>query len=123
MKELFYSIIKHYSKIYGIDFTRERTFCYPRLKIIVINVDDFINPNEDIIFDFLHEVGHLKTNTPKMIKCEEEYYATEWAIKEIKKYGIYPTYKRLLEYQLYIYGFMKGRKRCPSVNDMTLNFL
>lgn len=53
-------------------------------------------------FTLLHEVGHIMTNTTKMRRCEQEYYATIWAIEKCKEYGIKLTDKIINAYQRYV---------------------
>ena len=53
-------------------------------------------------FTLLHEVGHIMTTTSKMRRCEEEYYATIWALEKCKEYGIEPNENILKSYQNYI---------------------
>ena len=53
-------------------------------------------------FTLLHEIGHLETTTSKMKRCEEEYYATKWALDRCKEYGIKVPEKIIQDYQDYI---------------------
>ena len=53
-------------------------------------------------FTLLHEIGHLETTTSKMKRCEEEYYATKWALDRCKEYGIVVPEKIIQDYQDYI---------------------
>lgn len=53
-------------------------------------------------FTLLHEVGHIMTTTSKMRRCEEEYYATIWALERCKEYGIELNEKLISRYQKYI---------------------
>ena len=39
-------------------------------------------------FTLLHEIGHIENNNSKMRRCEQEYYATVWAIDKLREYGI-----------------------------------
>ena len=39
-------------------------------------------------FTLLHEIGHIETTKSYMRRCEEEYYATVWALEKCKEYGI-----------------------------------
>ena len=41
-------------------------------------------------------------NKSNMRRCEEEYYATVWAIDELKKYGIQVPANNIYKYQRYI---------------------
>lgn len=53
-------------------------------------------------FTLLHEVGHIETTRSGMRRCEEEYYATVWALERCKEYGINVPEKLVREYQEYI---------------------
>ena len=53
-------------------------------------------------FTLFHEIGHIVNNKSTMRRCEEEYYATVWAIDELKKYGIKVPLKLIDRYQRYI---------------------
>ena len=39
-------------------------------------------------FELLHEVGHIVSNKSTMRRCEQEYYATVWAVERAKEYGL-----------------------------------
>ena len=34
-------------------------------------------------FTLLHEIGHCENNNSKMRRCEQEYFATQWALSII----------------------------------------
>lgn len=53
-------------------------------------------------FTLLHEIGHIVNNSSWMRRAEQEFYATKWAIKECKQYGIEVPQKLIKEYQDYI---------------------
>lgn len=53
-------------------------------------------------FTLLHEVGHIENNNGKMRRCEEEYYATVWAIEKCKEYGLTIPQSTISKYQKYI---------------------
>ncbi len=53
-------------------------------------------------FTLLHEVGHIENNNGRMRRCEEEYYATVWAIDKCKEYGLKIPQKTIDIYQRYI---------------------
>ena len=66
-------------------------------------------------FTLLHEVGHIETKTPKMRRAESEYYATVWALKRCKEYGLTVPAKTLKLYQDYIdYTKRRGERRGGS---------
>lgn len=107
-------------------FTSKSTpYCHVPEKIIYLRLDKFFEPTENSVFDMLHEIGHIKTNTSKMKRFEEEYYATVWAIKEAKKYKLELSQKRKDEYQNYIWDWrersikLKG-KNIPSKEKLVL---
>lgn len=39
-------------------------------------------------FELFHEIGHIENNNSKMRRCEQEYYATVWAIERCHEYNI-----------------------------------
>lgn len=53
-------------------------------------------------FTLLHEVGHIENNDGKMRRCEQEYYATIWAIEKCKEYGLKIPQASVDKYQKYI---------------------
>lgn len=69
-------------------------------------------------FTLLHEVGHIETTKSYMRRCEEEYYATMWALEKCKEYGIKVPEKEIQSYQQYIdmehdRGVRRGGKLPP----------
>ena len=94
--------------------TEEKTsYCELNTKRIYLSSNDWDNPTNETLFSLLHEIGHIKTNTKGMKRCEEEFYATMWAIKELKKLGLSISNKRQKEYQTYIYksSIIKAMKK------------
>lgn len=78
-------------------------------------------------FTLLHEVGHIETTKTKMRRCESEYYATQWAIKQCKLYGIEIPEKTIEKYQRYIFnelarGVRRGGSNYPSKEQLTLQY-
>ena len=54
-------------------------------------------------FELLHEIGHIENNHSKMRRCEEEYYATVWAIDIAEQvYYLKIPPKIIKDYQEYI---------------------
>jgi hypothetical protein len=53
-------------------------------------------------FTLLHEVGHIMTYKSGMRRCEDEYYATIWALEKCKEYGLEVPEKIVISYQRYI---------------------
>lgn len=76
-------------------------------------------------FTLLHEVGHIVANDGKMRRCEQEYYATKWALEEAKRYDLEVPQQLIDRYQRYIYrelerGLRHNGKNYPSKEDMRL---
>lgn len=76
-----------------------------------------------------HEIGHIENNNSKMRRCEEEYYATVWAIDRLREYGILDkvSIKQKELYQNYIYnelarGVRRGGKDYPTKDELTLDW-
>lgn len=81
-------------------------------------------------FLLAHEIGHIENNRAGMRRCEEEYYATIWAIKELFKHGIVPTeYPKIIyDYQKYIdneydRGVRRGGNLPPKSNFDLMKFI
>lgn len=80
-------------------------------------------------FDLLHEIGHIETTTGKMRRCEEEYYATAWAIDMMREYGISGKISDNIKelYQWYIFnelerGMRRGGSGYPTREQLTLKW-
>lgn len=72
-------------------------------------------------FTLFHEIGHVETTTSNMRRCEEEYYATMWAIERCKEYGLTVPEKTIKEYQDYIDSELdRGLRRGGSGYDKDL---
>lgn len=76
-----------------------------------------------------HEIGHIENNNSKMRRCEEEYYATVWAVDRLREYGILDkvSVKQKELYQNYIYneldrGVRRGGKGYPTKQELTLDW-
>lgn len=127
LSEIQNEIINKYKDVIDLRVTTEEAHCYVPEKIVYINGSNFLYPTNESIFDFLHEIGHIMTNTKKMKRCEEEFYATQWAIKEIKKYGLEISTKRKSEFQNYVWAWretgmkLKG-KNMPSKENLILKW-
>ena len=66
----------------------------------------------DSTFELFHEIGHCETSTKTLKRCEEEYYATCWAIDRMKEYGLNIPERILHIYQRYVlYEVAKGKRR------------
>ena len=95
------------------------SICYRGVSMIFLSDKIKKNPTDDNIFEMLHEIGHILNNDDTMKKCEREYYATVWAIKESKKYKLKISKECKNMYQDYINGFARNRKTI-SVKDVQL---
>ena len=85
------------------------------------------NPNNENLFDLLHEIGHIMTNIKVMCTCMEEYTATQWALDNYARYGIHISNKFIEEYQKYIYDHrdknIKDKvKNVPSKKELVLKY-
>lgn len=81
------------------------------------------------LFTLLHEIGHIENNNSKMRRCEQEYYATVWAIDILKAYGIVDKVSNKTKklYQDYILrerarGMRRGGANYPSEKQLTLEW-
>ena len=121
-------LFKKYKNEIEFRFTNESApYCHVPEKIIYLCLDKYFNPTVNSVFDMMHEIGHIKTNLPGMKRCEEEYHATVWAIKEAKKYKLEIPQKRKDVYQNYIWywrerGIKSRAKVIPSKEDLILNW-
>lgn len=76
-------------------------------------------------FTLLHEIGHCENNNAKMRRCEEEFYATQWALDKCRELGIDVPDKIIKRYQDYVYreldrGIRRGGIGYPTREEMTL---
>lgn len=76
-------------------------------------------------FTLLHEVGHCENNNSSMRRCEQEFYATEWALEICKEFNIKVPQKLIDKYQRYVYmeldrGLRRGGYGYPSREEMRL---
>ena len=76
-------------------------------------------------FELLHEIGHCENNNSTMRRCEAEYYATEWALRKCREYGIDVPQYLVDKYQDYVYreldrGLRRGGVCYPSKEEMKL---
>ena len=80
-------------------------------------------------FTLFHEIGHIETTTSKMRRCEEEYYATMWAVKKMWEYGLSERISDSIKtlYQEYIWrerdrGIRRGGVDYPSKERLTIEW-
>ena len=72
-------------------------------------------------FTLFHEIGHIETTTSKMRRCEEEYYATVWAVEKMCEYGISEKISESIKklYQEYIWRERDRGVRCGGAGYPT----
>ena len=74
-------------------------------------------------FTLMHEIGHIENNWSGMRRCEQEYFATMWAIQKCKEYGLSIPKKIINDYQDYINNEIeRGVRRGGSRRVMKLKF-
>lgn len=80
-------------------------------------------------FTLLHEIGHIENNNSKMRRCEQEYYATAWAIQILKQYGVADKVSEKTKklYQDYILrerdrGVRRGGAGYPTESQLMLEW-
>lgn len=77
-------------------------------------------------FTLLHEIGHCEACNSKMRRCEDEYYATQWALDRCKEYGLDVSQDIINKYQRYIdrelaRGLRRHANYLPSKEELTLS--
>ena len=98
---------------------------YIELRLIEIPEYTKNHPTEWSLFAFLHEIGHIMTNTTKMKRCEQEYRATQWAIQEAQEIGFKIPKSYINRYQEYIWNWRETSVKChgkniPTYEELTL---
>lgn len=76
-------------------------------------------------FTLLHEVGHIVNNNAQMRRCEQEFYATKWALEKCREYGLEIPEGVLEDYQDYVWreldrGIRRHGKNLPTRDSLTL---
>lgn len=76
-------------------------------------------------FTLLHEIGHCENNNSTMRRCEQEFYATQWALDICREYDIDVPNEVIKKYQDYVYrelerGLRRGGKYYPTREQMEL---
>lgn len=76
-------------------------------------------------FTLLHEIGHCENNNSSMRRCEQEFYATQWALDKCKEIGLNVTDDIIKKYQRYINderqrGINRHCYDLPSIEELTL---
>lgn len=109
-------------------FTNETTpYCLYKIKHIYFKYEIYKNPDDEDLFDLLHEIGHIMTNKSGMKRCMEEFLATQWALDHMKLYKVNITKKRIEKFQNYILewrdiGIKHKGKNMPTIKELTLNY-
>ena len=123
MKQLQDEIIKKYRMTIEENSTcRMRTHVHPKQrKICKWKQCNSVKST----FTLLHEIGHCENNNSKMRRCEQEYYATQWALDRCKEYDIDVPKNIIDRYQNYIYreldrGLRRGGANYPTREQMRL---
>ena len=123
LKELQDNIIKQYHMTIN-----EHSTCYRRTHVHVKQRKICKWKQSSSIkstFTLLHEIGHCENNNSKMRRCEEEFYATQWALDKCKELNIKVPEQIIARYQRYVYneldrGLRRGGKNYPTREEMTL---
>jgi len=109
LKKLHNYIYYIYSKRMTIEFQDDADIgdfgSYIEKRVVLLPRKIIQNPSEWSLFAFLHEIGHIITNTPKMKRYEQEYLATQWALDEAKRIGFKVKQKNIDIYQEYIFDW------------------
>ena len=79
-------------------------YCYLDTREIYLGHFYLVNKRitTDMLFDFLHEIGHILTNTIGEPVGISEYKATQWSIDNSKLWGLKPSNKYKDTYNEYI---------------------
>lgn len=85
--------------------------CHLEFGLVFQSKEDFETLTPENLFDLLHEVGHLETNTEGMTRQEEEYFATEWALQRMKLYDFRLPKARQRQFDDYINGYSSRRNK------------
>lgn len=78
-------------------------------------------------FTLLHEIGHIETSKRSMRRCESEYFATVWALRCAKEYGVEVPPELIRRYQRYIMaeytrGIRRGGRLPPESSFLLPNY-
>ena len=106
---------------------QEVPFCLYDIKNIYFKYEVYKNPSERDLFDLLHEIGHIQTNNIGMKRCEEEFFATQWALDNANKYKVEITSDLIDTFQDYIWTWRDGAikrkaKNVPSKQQLKLKY-
>lgn len=123
------SVFSEYKNQIEFYFVKGEDIYYSHIKErqVVMSLINWVTPTEWSAFAFLHEVGHVVTNTTKMKRYEQEFLATQWAIDKAKEFGFKVSKSTQNTYQNYIWDWrdrsikLKG-KNVASRNSLKLNW-
>ena len=93
--------------------------CHLGLGLIYQSKSDYENITPETLFDLLHEIGHLESNTDGMTRQEEEFFATQWALERMKLYDFQLPKKRQKEFDEYINGYSSRRNKILTSKNAT----
>lgn len=126
---LFNLILSKYRRFAYIHYEPDNNefYSYIMAREIVLPQRAFSHPTDWDVFAFLHEIGHVMTNTPKMKRCQQEFLATQWAINEAKMIGFIIPEKFISTYQNYIWNWRESaiKRRAKSIQtkeELTLKY-
>ena len=71
------------------------------------------------MFAFLHEIGHIMTNTTKMKRYQQEFLATQWAIDTAKELQFKISPETIDIYQQYILKWRETSIKLKAKNVAT----
>ena len=128
LRDLHNNLYLKYRDTISIEFSNKESdgfYSYIISKRVIIPSSVKTNQTEWSLFAFLHEIGHIITNTPAMKRCTQEYLATQWAINEAKGIGFKVPKSYIDTYQKYIWKWretsIKHRgKNVPEKEELTL---
>ena len=111
-------IINDYRNTYNIMYTKDSDCkCIAAWGLICIpnkyKREDFDN----YLFCVLHEVGHCETFESKQTEAEKEFFATQWASDNARRYDVTIDEKEKDEWQNYIYSFIDNEDKSKYLLD------
>ncbi len=74
------------------------------------------NITEWSFFAYLHELGHIMTNTNRMKRYEQEYLATMWALEKAKELKVKVSARTIRIYQQYIFKWRETSIKLKAKN-------
>ena len=120
------AILKKYKKKYSfiLDYPEETSCCRYFIGQILISEKQYLHPTAKNVFIMLHEIGHAETSNIQMTFTEREFYATQWAIKEMKRYNFEVNQKIKDWFQDYIWDYCQKEypKQKKRIKEFTLQW-